>query len=111
MYVIATNWWYQWCDFVNVSVDAITKYQNQSDIRSTTPELKWIIEEEEAKELDRFKEEDLMISNISEISFSGTSELLSPNTSNPTNGWSNLKPEDGHRLSIIEEDEIYDRPQ
>lgn len=113
MFAISTTWWYQWCDFVNVSVDAISKFHQGIGISMSTPNINpkgdiegdLIHESEDDGKLSKFKTDDLMLRNsfYNSLNNHRTSDNSSRNL-DPIKVW------EGDKLAVLEEDEFYDRP-
>ncbi|CAI2363817.1 unnamed protein product [Moneuplotes crassus] len=74
-YAICIKWWYKWCDFVNISVDALQKF-------NTLPDT------------EEFDSQGSILQSLLHES-SESEEIYSY---------------EGHKLSLIEEEETYDKP-
>ena len=50
-YAINSAWWYQWCDFVNVSVDEITKHQKMIKEKEEKDKSNQLVDSRDASNL------------------------------------------------------------
>ena len=105
-YAIWANWWYQWWDFVNVSVDEIAKKQNIALQQKHDAEpLSTFNNSQSSENLNKLKNADL---NTDEF------ETLKLDThglpANAPKEFVVLEPLINWDLTVIEKDEFYDRP-